>query len=151
MLAALTATSHARPGGWLSMVGLTAVTVALQCHLTNSALGTVSAAYAAPPGAWPTLLARTRAFFAGAVIKTASLFLALLAIGAAVETATDEDEDGEGGGGAYGKRRRAGAGGGMGMGGTGATGRLPASTPMSTATVPAATRAHPQPTGPVVV
>ena len=128
-------------------MGLTAVAVALQCYLTDRALGTVSAAYNAPPGT--SFLPRARTFFAGALIKTAGLFLAILAIGAAVETAYDaEDEDAEG------KRRRPG-GFGAGRGAAGATGRILGAaggqTPMSTATVPAATRAHPQPTGPVAV
>lgn len=127
------------------MVGLTAVATALQCVLTDRAINMLSAAYSAPPGAGP-VLPRARTFFAGALMKTAAMFLALLAIGAAVDTAQAEGDEG----GAYGKRR-AEAGGGYGP--AGATGRVAGgpTTPMSTATVPGGTRAHPQPTGPVVV
>jgi hypothetical protein len=123
------------------MIGLTAVATALQCVLTDRAYNSVSASYNAPPGAGP-VLPRAQTFFAGAIIKTTAMFLAMLAIGAAVDTARDADEDDEGG--AYGKRRREGY-------SSGATGRVAGPTPMSTATVPASTRAHPQPTGPVAV
>lgn len=132
------------------MVGLTAVATALQCVLTDRSINMLSASYTAPPGAGP-VLPRARTFFAGALIKTAALFLAMLAVGAAVDTAREAGEGEEGGG--YGKRRREGVG--YGGGGGGATGRAAGgaggTTPMTTATVPASTRAHPQPTGPVVV
>lgn len=144
-LIVMAATGHGRPGAWISLAALTAVTLALQCVQTDRAYNLVSAAYSAPPAVKRTLLSRARCFFAGSIIKTASLFLSLLAIGAAIETSGYDEED-EGGAG-WGKRRREGG------AGAGMTGRVPAggTTPMTTATLPATTRAHPQPTQPVAV